>query len=101
MPVKTPKPFDPADFIHSDEDAAYALQAAFLEDPGDGTVICSTLSNIARARGIAALEAKLGPECTDVYRMLSEPENLSVRTFFRLCAAFHLTFHPTIGKSAS
>lgn len=101
MPKKTPKPFDPAEYIRTDEDAAYALQAAFLEDPGDGSVICETLGYIARSRGMSALASTTGLGRTNLYKSLSENGNPSVRTFFKVCAALNIHFNPTIGKSDS
>lgn len=49
MPKKTPKPFDPAKYIKNEKDADLALQVAIEEDPGDGSLIEETLSNIKRA----------------------------------------------------
>ena len=41
------------DYIDSEERARGVLEAAAEEDPGDGTVICSVLSAIARSKGMS------------------------------------------------
>ena len=52
--------FDPAEYIKDQEDERYALMAAYEEDPGDGSLICSTLGDIARARDMTQLSKDTG-----------------------------------------
>lgn len=54
------KSFEPLDYLKTEEDLRLALNAAFEEDPGDGSLIAATLGDIAKARGITQLAKKTG-----------------------------------------
>ena len=40
--------WDPVDYLKTDEDLQYYLEAAVLEDSGDGSLIRAALSDVAR-----------------------------------------------------
>lgn len=94
MTIKT-IPFDLADFIKTDEDAENALKAAFLEDPGDCSLICDVIGDIARARGMTKISKEAGLDREDC-KEFTPNGNPSIKTFFKLCAALGISFNPSI-----
>lgn len=66
--------FDAADYINSDEDAAFFLEACIDEaiDAGDHRIVTSGLETIARARGMAATAEAAGITRAGLYKALGE-----------------------------
>lgn len=84
--------FDHADYLQTEEEIAWALQIAFAEDPGDGSLFCETLGDIARARGLSSeeLAARTGISAAEVSAALSGTASPSFATVFRLMKALHI-----------
>ena len=78
------------DYIDSEERARGVLEAAAEEDPGDGTVICSVLSAIAKSKGMSALARDTGLNRGNLYEALSEDGNPSLATTAKIARALGL-----------
>ena len=78
------------DYIDSEERARGVLEAAAEEDPGDGTVICSVLSAIAKSKGMSALARDTGLNRGHLYEALSENGNPSLATVMKVARALGL-----------
>ena len=78
------------DYIDSEERARGVLEAAAEEDPGDGTVICSVLSAIAKSKGMSALARDTGLNRGHLYEALSEDGNPSLATVMNVARALGL-----------
>ena len=78
------------DYIDSEERARGVLEAAAEEDPGDGTVICSVLSAIAKSKGMSALARDTGLNRGHLYEALSEDGNPSLTTVCKVAHALGL-----------
>ncbi len=66
------KNFDPLDYLQNEEDYREALIAAHEEDPGDGSLIASTLGDIAKAREITQLAKDTGLSREFLYGSLKD-----------------------------
>lgn len=64
--------FNMMDHLNSEEDCRLALLAAYEEDPGDGSLICATLWDIAKFRGMSSLAREAGVSGENLYRALWE-----------------------------
>lgn len=53
-------PWDPADYLKTDQDVAHYLNAAF--EDGDPALIAAALADVARARGLAKVAVEAGLE---------------------------------------
>lgn len=84
------KDFDPAEYIQDDEDVAAAIQVAFEDDPGDGSLIRSTLNTIARAKGMSQLAKETGLARENLYKTLSPSGNPNFATIQKILRAFGL-----------
>ena len=78
------------DYIDSEERVRGVLEAAAEEDPGDGTVICSVLSAIAKTKGMSALARDTGLNRSHLYEALSENGNPSLATVMNVARALGL-----------
>ena len=78
------------DYIDSEERARGVLEAAAEEDPGNGTVICSVLSAIAKSKGMSALARETGLNRGHLYEALSENGNPSLATVMKVARALGL-----------
>ena len=78
------------DYIDSEERVRGVLEAAAEEDPGDGTVICSVLSAIAKSKGMSALARDTGLNRGHLYEALSENGNPSLATVMKVARALGL-----------
>jgi probable addiction module antidote protein len=79
--------WDSAEILKTEEDFRNYLEAAFDEDPGDGSLIRTALGVIARARGMTELSRKTGLAREGLYRALSEGGNPEFSTVVKVCAA--------------
>ncbi len=82
--------FNMMDHLNSEEDCRLALQAAYEEDPGDGSLICATLGDIARFRGMSNLAKKAGVSRENLYRALSGKGNPEFATVLKVLKALKL-----------
>ena len=92
--IKT-RPFDPAQYLTSDEAMAEYLQAAM--DDGDAALLAAALGDIARARGMTQLAHDTGLSRESLYKSLSGERSPSSDTLFKVMKAlgFRLTVEPS------
>ena len=64
-------PWDVAEHLVSDIDAAAYLDACIMGDPGDGSLVRAALNDIARARGMSQLARDTGISREGLYKALS------------------------------
>jgi len=88
--IKT-RPFDMANYLESDEDAAEYLRLV-LED-GDPALLAAALGDIARARSMTKLAEDTGLSRESLYKSLSGERAPSSDTLFKVMRAlgFKLT----------
>ncbi|NLF07368.1 MAG: putative addiction module antidote protein [Pirellulaceae bacterium] len=79
------KPYDAAEYLESEEDAAEYLQAAF--EDGDPAVVVHALGNIARARGMSQIARDTGLGRESLYKALSPEGNPEFATVFKVVQA--------------
>ena len=79
------KKFDMANYVESDQDAAYYLGIVAAEDPDR---IPAALGVVARARGMSDLAAKTGLSRETLYKTLSDDGNPTFRTMKKILDAY-------------
>lgn len=79
--------WDPAEHIDSVEYARLYIEAVAEEDPGDGSLIRSALSDVARAKNMSGLARQIGISRAGLYKTLSPDGNPSFATIMRLTRA--------------
>lgn len=79
--------WDAANYIRTQDDARYYLEAAAEEDPGDGSLIRAALSDIARAQNMSQLARDIGMTREGLYKALSEKGNPSFATVLKITRA--------------
>ncbi len=84
------KNFDPLDHLKTEKDFQLALEAAFEEDPGDGSLIAATLGDIAKARGMTQLAKETGLSRESLYRSLSGNGNPEFATIVKVMHALEV-----------
>ncbi len=82
--------FVPLDYLKTKEDFQLALKAAFEEDPGDGSLIATTLGDIAKARGMIQLAKETGLSLESLYCSLSGKGNPEFATILKVMRAFNV-----------
>lgn len=85
--------WDSADYLKTDEDMALYFEICTADDPGDGSLIRSALSAIARARGMTQLARQTGISRDGLYTALSAEGNPSFATVLKVARALGLTLH--------
>lgn len=80
--------WDVVDYLESDEDIAYFLEAAF--DDGDPAVITAALGAVARAKGMSQLAKDTGLAREALYRSLSAEGKPEFTTVLKVMKAFGL-----------
>lgn len=88
------KNFDPLDYLQTEEDCREALIAAYEEDPGDGSLIASTLGDIAKARGMTQLARETGLSRENLYRSLSGQGRPEFATILKVSRALGFSMAP-------
>jgi probable addiction module antidote protein len=92
MPVQT-KPFDPANYLDSDEArAAYMTEALATNDPA---FIADALGVVARARGMSQVARDTGLSRESLYRALSADGNPELSTLVQVLRALGLRLSAT------
>jgi probable addiction module antidote protein len=88
--VKT-RPFDMANYLVEEEDAAEYLRQVLAD--GDPTLLAAALGDIARARGMSQLARDTGLSRESLYKSLSGERAPSTDTLFKVMRAlgFKLT----------
>ncbi len=84
--------YDPLDYLKDETDFKLALEAAFEEDPGDGSLIAATLGDIAKARGMTQLAKEAGLSRESLYRSLSGKGRPEFATILKVSKALGFSF---------
>lgn len=87
--------WDAADYLETEEDMAFYLDACLDEDPGDGSLIRAALGDIARARGMTQLAHDTGLTREGLYKALSSEGNPAFSTIFKVIRALGVKLHAT------
>ena len=84
--------WDPVDHLKTEADFQYYLEAAALEDIGDGSLIRAALNDIARAqqRNMTHLAQAAGMTREGLYKALSDKGNPSFATVLKIARALDL-----------
>jgi len=85
MPKLKTRPWDSANYLKTEEDIAYYLNAV-LED-GDPALVAHALGVIARARGMAKVAKKTGLGRESLYKALSSGGNPKFLTILKVTRA--------------
>ncbi len=81
-------PWDAAEHIKTDEDAAAYLDAALEE--GDPALVAAVIGDIARARGMSEIAAATGLGRASLYKALSSDGNPELATVLKVVKALGL-----------
>ena len=87
--------WDVTDYLRTEEDIRYYLEAAVDEDLGDGSLIRAALSDIARAQNMSQLAREVGMTREGLYKALSEKGNPSFATVLRITRALGMQLRIT------
>jgi probable addiction module antidote protein len=87
--MAAPLPFDPADYIKTEDDAAFFLSEAFAT--GDPSFIADALGVLAKLKGMTALARETGLSRESLYRSLSRTGNPELATLLKVATALGLT----------
>jgi probable addiction module antidote protein len=85
--IKT-TPWNSADYLKSEKDIAYYLQAVF--DDGDPALITHALGQVARAKGMAQVARSAGLGRESLYKALSPDGNPEFATVLKVLRALGL-----------
>ena len=87
--------WDVTDYLRTEEDIRYYLEAAVDDDPGDGSLIRAALNDIARAQNMSQLAREIGMTREGLYKALSEKGNPSFATVLRITRALGMQLRIT------
>ena len=87
--------WDVTDYLRTEEDIRYYLEAAVDEDPGDGSLIRAALNDIARAQNMSQLAREIGMTREGLYKALSDKGNPSFATVLRITRALGMQLRIT------
>jgi probable addiction module antidote protein len=82
------RPFDPADYLKSEEDVLYFLEAAM--EGNDPKHIARALGVVARSKGMTGIAKKAGVGRQALYNALSENGNPTLETLTSVLTALGL-----------
>lgn len=94
--IKT-RPFDPANYLLTEEDILYYLEAAM--EGNDPKHIASALGDVARSKGMSEIARKAGVGRQALYNALSENGNPTLETLVAVLSALGLQL--TVQKRAA
>jgi probable addiction module antidote protein len=83
--INSTRPFDPVNYLDSDEMTLAYLAAAF--EDGDGALIRAALNDVVRARGITSVSTAIGMPRASIYKALGENGNPTLDTLLALTKA--------------
>lgn len=86
------RPFDPADYLKSEEDIFYFLEAAM--EGNDPKHIARALGVVARSQGMTEIARKSGLGRQALYKALSENGNPTLETLTAVFKALGLELTP-------
>ncbi len=87
--------WDVTEHLRTHEDARIYLEACAEEDPGDGSLICAALNDIARAGNMSRLAREAGMSRKGLYKALSENGNPTFATVMRIMRALGMNLRIT------
>ena len=91
------RPFDPANYLETEEDILYFLEAAM--EGNDAKHIASALGDVARSKGMSEVARKAGLGRQALYTALSENGNPTLETLTSVLTALGLEL--TVQKRAA
>ncbi|MCT2398122.1 addiction module antidote protein [Novosphingobium mangrovi (ex Huang et al. 2023)] len=91
------RPFEPANYLETEEDILYYLEAAM--EGNDPRHIASALGDVARSKGMSEIARKSGLGRQALYNALSENGNPTLDTLMAVLNALGLQL--TVRKSAA
>ncbi|GGN56948.1 hypothetical protein GCM10011349_35020 [Novosphingobium indicum] len=91
------RPFDPANYLDTEEDILYYLEAAM--EGNDAGHIASALGDVARSKGMSEIARKSGLGRQALYNALSENGNPTLETLTAVLDALGLRL--TVQKTAA
>lgn len=92
--------YDTADYLKTEEDMAFYLDACIEEDPGDGSLIRTALGSIARAKGMSQLARDTGISREGLYRALSAEGNPEFSTVMKVIRALGVKLRANIAHAS-
>ena len=87
--------WDVTEHLNTQEDARLYLEACAEEDPGDGSLICAALNDIARAGNMSRLAREAGMSRKGLYKALAEDGNPTFATVMRITRALGMNLRIT------
>jgi probable addiction module antidote protein len=90
-------PFDPANYLQTEEDILYYLEAAM--EGNDPKHIAGALGDVARSKGMADIARKTGLGRQALYNALSKDGNPTLETLTSVLSALELEL--TVQKKAA
>ena len=81
--------------LRTQEDVRLYLEACAEEDPGDGSLICAALNDIAQAGNMSRLAREAGMSRKGLYKALSEDGNPTFATVMRITRALGMNLRIT------
>ncbi len=91
------RPFDPANYLETEEDILYYLEAAM--EGNDPKHIASALGDVARSKGMTEIAKKTGRGRQALYAALSDSGNPTLETLTAVLGALGLEL--TVQKKAT
>lgn len=86
--------WDAANDLKAPEDVRLYMQACADEDPGDGSLICAALNDVARAGNMAGLARKAGTSRQGLYKALSPDGDPTFATVLGIMRALGIQLRP-------
>ena len=74
----------------------HMLKAAYEQDPGDGTLVCKTLGEMARAYGMTQIARETGLSRVNLYRAFSGEGNPEFSTVLKVMRVLGLRNGPGV-----
>ena len=96
MPKTLTTLWDPAEHLHTEEDMAAYLEAAFEE--GDPALVTAALGDIAKAKGMSQIARDAGLGRESLYKALSPSGNPEFATIMKVVAALGLQLHASTAR---
>jgi probable addiction module antidote protein len=81
-------PWDSAEYLKTDEDIAYYLEAVF--EDGDPALVAAALGDVARAKGMSQIAKAAGLGRESLYKALSPEGNPEFATVLKVVRALGL-----------
>ncbi len=80
-------PWNAVNYLRTPEDAGLYLEACSLEDPGDGSLTSTALSDIARSGSASRIAQEMGMSREGLHKALSEKGDISFAAVMQIARA--------------